>query len=523
MDDRTILEEALRRATVRAVKGQLIDAIKSEFFDRQLEFFDDPAREKGALCTRRAGKTSMWVRYCTIVGQLVDRSLIRIWGITRLRAKQLLWEEFRLLFARHGLKPDADYTMNETELTIRFANGSEIRLLGGDKDKEVQKKRGDKTVLEIVLEAQLFASYLKTLAEDVVGPCLFDMKGTLCLEGTPGIVCAGYWYEVSGREDLAKRWISSGGKDGIGAGWSMHRWSVLDNPMVSQWAGRADWKTLAHQELQAHVRRRRWTADSPTYQREWLARWVNDLSAMFYAFDPIRNTFTPDRVQPWGPGWEHTLGWDLGSRDDMAIVVWGWHPARPELYEAFSWKKPGALSAEIVGIIQQLERVGVDGKHPFNIVSRFADTGGGGRMFVEEVTARYGMQFQPAKKTEKYEHVRLLNDDLRSGFVLLQPGSPYAEEIAHLPRDLDYAEDHPEALPREHPGSPNHCCDAGLYAYRGAWHYLHREEVAKPVRGTPAWFAAEAKRMEDAVIERVQHRMREMEEIEILDAEWSEL
>lgn len=125
----------------------------------------------------------MWARYCTIECLEKPGSLIRIWAINRLRAKQLLWQEFIDVAARHKVR----IKTHETELTIRFENGSEIRLLGADKDKEAQKKRGDKTRMEVILESQLFGPFLKTLVEDVAEPCLFDHQGTMCMEGTPAL------------------------------------------------------------------------------------------------------------------------------------------------------------------------------------------------------------------------------------------------------------------------------------------------------------------------------------------------
>lgn len=501
-EGRAVVEAWLKRQQQKASNEDLIARIESELFEQQVDFVNDPSREKGALCTRRAGKTSMWARYARKVTLKHERVIVRIWGITRLRAKQMLWDELKLLDARH--KIECNY--NETELTARLPNGSEIRLLGADKDKEAQKKRGDKTILEIVLEAQLYGPFLKSLVEDIAMPCLFDLKGTMCLEGTPGPVCAGYWFDVSGNEDFASKWLSRGGKEGSGAGWSMHRWSLLDNPKMPQWEGKANWREIARAEVAALKLRRRWTEQSPTYLREYLGRWVNDLGALYYRFDPNRNTFTLDEVKPWGPGWEHTLGWDLGFKDDMAIVVWAFHPSRAELYEAFSWKKPGALSAEVVGVIRDLETKGVDGT-AFNVVRKFADTGGGGKMYVEDITSRYGMQFQAAKKTEKYEHVRLFNDDLQGGFIRLQRDSVYAQELATLPRDLDWPPpEKPEAAPREDPRFPNHCSDAGLYGYRGSWHYLHEETPAKSAPGTPTWYAEECARMEQAVLDRATQR-----------------
>jgi hypothetical protein len=462
-----------RRQDAKLATMGVVRALRAELFDKQLAFLDDKSLYKAALCTRRAGKTSMWARYCTIEALRNERVLIRIWAISRMRVKQLLWEEFKYLAGRHLIKIQT----NETELTIRFSNGSEIRLLGADKDKEVQKKRGDKTWMEVVLESQLFGPLLKPLVEDVADPCLMDERvrggGVFCLEGTPGPVCAGYWYDVTGRDDTSTRWQSKGGKDGLGAGWSCHRWSVLDNPHMPHAKG----------ELTDMKRRRRWADDNPTYLREWRALWVNDLGALFYKFNENRNLYDTTKVQPWGPGWEHVLGWDLGFRDDMALVVWGWHASYPDLYEAFSWKKPGALAHEVMDEIEELEKKG------FNIVKKVADTGGGGRMYVEEVMSRYSQVFEAAKKTDKYEHVRLFNDALLTGHLKVRPGSPLAEELSTLPTDPDWPDpEKPEKPPSEDPRFPNHCADASLYSFRAAWHYLYKEDKTKPVKGTSDYY-----------------------------------
>ncbi len=231
----------------------------------------------------------------------------------------------------------------------------------------------------------------------------------------------------------------------------------------------------------------RWADDNPTYRREWLGQWVNDFDALFYAFDPIRNTFVPSSngVQPWGPGWMHTLGWDLGFHDDMALVVWGFNPKFPELYEAFSWKRPGAGIDQVAAQIAGLEKRG------FNLVKMVADTGGGGKMFVEEFQKRYPYAFEAAQKRDKYDHVRMLNDELRTGFVKLQHGSPYALEMAELPKAAEPDDDKEEKAPKEDPRFANHCCDAGLYAFRGALHYLHRDDAPVIRPRTPEWYARE--------------------------------
>lgn len=486
--EQMILTEVAARARQRLVVADLVTAIRAELFDKQLAVLDDPDKQKAALCSRRAGKTSLWARAAVICALERPRCLIRIWAVNRLRAKQLVWDEIERLCQRHKI----DKKVNETELTIKFPNGAEIRLLGADKQKEAEKKRGDKTAMEIIIESQLFGPYLEVIVDDIAGPCLADLNGTFYLEGTPGPVCAGHWYSISGGNDTSSRWISEGRSvqgTHVGAGWSCHRWSALDNPFPN---GKAYW----HNWITQKKAKMRWADDNPTYLREWLGRWVNDFDALFYAFDPIRNTFIPgsNGVQPHGPGWMHTLGWDLGFHDDMALVVWGFHPSSAELYEAFSWKSPGASASEVIDQIVALE------KRKFNIVKMVADTGGGGKMYVEDVQKRFPYSFEAAQKNEKYNHVRLLNDELRTGFVKLQQGSPYALEMAELPKKNEPDDDQKEAkAPKEDPRFANHCCDAGLYAFRGAMHYLHRDESPKAKYGTKAWFAAEETRMIDGV------------------------
>lgn len=463
LSERALLEEIVRREAAKKATASLKEQILGELFDRQIDFYNDKSRNKVVLGSRRAGKTEMWTRIAVVTAMERPRTLIRIWSSSRLRAKELLWANFRYLTGRHGIK----CKYNDTELSITFENGAIIRVVGADKDQSAQKKRGDKTVLEIVLEVQSFGPFIRSLVEDVIEPSLLDEKGTICLEGTPGPVCAGFWFEVSGGEDVAKTWTS---KDG----WSVHRWTMLENPHLPH----------AREELERKKKQRGWADDNPTYLREWCGKWVNDLDALFYKFDLFRNTYDPSRIQPWGPGWSHVLGWDLGFRDDMAICIWGWHDDHPGLYEVFSWKKPGALANEVMEVIQLQET-----EKNLKFIEQVADTGGGGKMYVEEVMSRYSRKFTAAKKTEKYEHVRLYSDDLLVGRVKLRPGSPLQVEMSTLMRDPDWPDpDKPEAPPREDPRYPNHCCDASLYSYRAAWHYIKPpEEVKAPAAGTIDW------------------------------------
>jgi hypothetical protein len=480
LDPRDILVELARRQQAAQDAGGVIERIKAELFDKQVALLEDPSRNKAALCTRRAGKTSTWSRYAVIECLRRPGALVRIWAQARLRAKELLWNELRDVCARHSITVDT----HETELRVTFANRSEIRLVGADKDKEAQKKRGDKTSLEIVLESQSFGPFLQKLVEDVIEPSLFDLRGTVCMEGTPGPVCAGYWFYVSGDDEEVRRWTSKGRevKDGeavhtLGANWSCHRWSLLDNPHLPH----------AKEELAALKKKRHWTDDNPTWLREYQAKWVNDTRALYYRWDSVRNSYNLHEKQPWGPGWSHVLGWDIGFDDAMALVVWGWHENDPTLYEAASWAESKVLSDTVVERIREFQQ-------RFNVVKMVADTGGGGRLFVEEVQSRYGLVFEPAQKQNKYEHVVLMNNDFLTGRIKTLPSSAYSWDVARLPKDPDWDPDSGRP-PQEDPRFPNHTTDAGLYAWRYAYNFLSELDTPEPKVGTQEYTDAVERKM----------------------------
>jgi hypothetical protein len=176
-------------------------------------------------------------------------------------------------------------------------------------------------------------------------------------------------------------------------------------------------------------------------------------------------------------------------------VVWGWNPKFPDVYEAFSWKKPGALIDEVMAQQKALEAKG------FNFIARVADTGGGGRMFVEETMARHSVAFEAAKKSEKAEHVRLMNDEFLTGRIKVQRGGEYAAELVALPKDPDWDPLSGKA-PLEDPRFPNHLCDAGLYAWRRAWHFLYEESTTAPKPGSPEY----RQQQEDAYVAQLAER-----------------
>lgn len=465
---RLALRELARRKGLANADADICGRMLGDLFDKQRAFVLDPSQYKDALCPRRAGKTTMVpVHHFTKLLKAPPGRLTRYWGITADRAYQLMWRPMIRCAEKHGIRIRAE----ESTQTIHLLDkGSEIRLVGADKAKEAEKKRGDPTVLDTVDECSLYGSYLKALVEDVIGPSLLDHHGELNMLGTPGVLFDGYWFDVSGpdehKTDEGKR---------ISAGYSHHRWDVYDNPFMPN----------ARDDIEALRVRRGWGFDHPTYLREYRGLWILDTEGLFYRYDPELNAFEgPLPALPPGRHWEHILGWDIGANDAMALVLWAECPdAFPDLYEAESWKKSGASMAEVAVRVRDWEkRYGV-------VPRKVADTGGGGKVTVNEMGLREHLYFEAAKKTDKPGIVRFMNDAFTMGHIKVKRGSALADEYATLLKNPDNPEE-------EDPACENHCADAGLYSYRRARHFQHEPTGETPNVGTNEYFDNIAKQME---------------------------
>lgn len=467
LERRLLARQIAKRKGAQLADGDIRGRILASLFDKQREFVEDPNREKSALCPRRAGKTTLVPAYKYSVLLENPNRIARYWAITQDRAYQLMWAPL----LRAAKQFDIAIKANEQLMTIWLPNGSEIRLVGADKAKEAEKKRGDPTVLEIIDECSLYGAYLQPLAEDVIGPSLMDHKGTLCYLGTPGIVWDGYWFRLSG----------PAGEKAV-KGVSRHGWDVYDNPFMPH----------AREEIEALRVKRGWPLDHPTYLREYRGRWVKDTEGLFYSYDPDRNDFETLPELPRGKSWEYTLGWDIGHNDDMALTAWAECPeVSPNIWEAFSWKRPKVGISVVADEVRRLEeRLG-------HIHKKVADAGGVGKVVVQEMATREQLYFEPAKKTDKPGIVRFMNDDFLRGRIKVRKGSPLAQEYATLAKD-------PDDPTSEDSRCPNHCADAGLYSYRKARHFDHQPQSETPEVGTNAYFDNMRRKMEEAALRQVE-------------------
>jgi hypothetical protein len=219
--------------------------------------------------------------------------------LTRLSGKRIVW--------RRLLKLNRDYELggevDRSELTLTLPNGSEIRIMGCKDEAEADKLRGIDPAPRLVVidEAQAFKPYVQELVEDALEPMLIETKGTMVLIGTPGPVRQGYFYERAcraGDDAYLARTNVERSPEGTARAWSVHHWTIAQNPFIDD----------VEDELGKLRRRKAWTVEHPTYQREYLGRWVTEHDALVYKYDHARNGYR--ELPPHdGAEWRCIVAW----------------------------------------------------------------------------------------------------------------------------------------------------------------------------------------------------------------------
>lgn len=403
---------------------------------QQRAFIQDRSDRKSAICGRRAGKTSGAARW--LLQGMEERPGTRsvYVGLSAARAKQIMWDGVLERTGRSfqlGLQPRTKHG----QLMIRHPNGSTLWLAGCGDRSEVDKFRGEPFYRVVVDEAQAFPEWISELVEDAIEPSLVDYSGQLALCGTPSAVPSGYFYEVT---------------TGARQGWSpSHRWTMLDNPHLP---GAPDW-------LKNKCVTQSWGDDDPTYQREYLGRWVRDEQALVYPFRPA-NDYRPDGPGPYGlPDGDYSfgLGVDLGwSERSTAFVLCAARRGRGEVY-VLEVKKHSRLIPDEIAALCRGYRQEISDRAGGSTLRIVVDEGGIGGGFTEQMRA-YGVGSEPAKKIQKRAHQEYVSGLVRSGKLRLLEGkcSELLAEAAKLQWDPDTGKEDERFV--------RHAADATLYIVR---------------------------------------------------------
>ena len=461
---------------VKAAKG-----LRAELFDRQLDVIDDGCLRKAVLCPRRAGKTRCLVGYLLDVALSSPGARCVYITITRGMAKRLIWEDLKFLDTQHELRG----FFHNTELYYRLSNGSEIVLGGADTQADVDKYRGQKFDLIVIDETKSFhPDLLDELIEQVLEPTLHDKQGTLVLAGTPGAILAGTFYNITG-PDSTRIWEQQGtrrsrsrpwGHDqewsGIAWEYSLHRWSTRDNKAAPQ-----IWERV----LANHIAKGQ-SDDDPVWRREYLGEWVSDTSGrVYYGYKQDVNGWTPDPSTPFGLSKEHewnfVCGMDLGYDDDFSIQVAAYSKTCSSFFHVYGFNAPKLLINEMAAEYKRVERM--FGR--FEIV--VGDHAGLGKAIFRSISELYGIVVDPIAKSDKRDHIELLNSDFLSKRAFVLKGSNLERQL------LTVQWEDASTKRREDKAYPNHDTDAFLYLCRAAQHHFWTPEEKLPEQGTKDWEA----------------------------------
>ena len=428
---------------------------KRHLFPEQLAFINDPSKRKAALCTRRAGKSFAVSRYLIQESLEIPGTMCVYIARTREAAKRILWNMLKEADKQYrlGLK------FNNSALTARFPNGSEIIFTGANDSSDVDKLRGAAFSLAVLDEAAFFNIDLKELVRDVLGPALLDTDGTLAMISTPSSQCAGFFYDITEKEKY---------------GYTTHKWTVRDNPhMKSAWDA-----------IQRDIRNGILDPTDPGYKREYEGLWVRDDRSSVYRYTDV-NIY--DTI-PENCFWEYTLGIDLGYHDATAFIVSAYSEDVEEFYIVEEYKKKNMLTVDVEEMIRHLQS-------KYNFTKIVMDTGGGSsKMLMETFKQRSGIPITAAKKTgDKVGLIRMMNSDMARGLVKVKRGTELLKEWDRLQFNLSGT--------AEDKRYDNHLSDAALYAWMESRHFMYEEKARRPDPGTYEFYKDLEDEMERRLIE----------------------
>lgn len=427
-------------------------------FLQQLQFINDPAPFATASCSRRAGKSSACAR--DLLNTMLTHPGVTVGYITLTSrmAKRIMWRELRKL--------DRDYKLglkfNEVELSITsLKNKSVCYLSGCANESEMDKFRGVALKLLYLDEVQSFRAHIGQLIDDVIAPSLMDYDGKLKLIGTPGILKSGYFWDAINSDS-----------------YSHHHWTYWDNPFIPITS-----KKTHRELLDRELKRRGVSENDPSVRREWFGEWVNDDDARVFKYSPDKSHYeaAPELT-------EFVIGVDVGWHDADAIAVIGWpkHAREAYLVDEIVVAQQG-----VTELAEQISRL-VDRYKPLKVVM---DTGGIGKKIAEELRKRYSLPIVAAEKQRKQEYIELLNDALRRGDLKVKKSSQFAVDSYVIEWDKDRSTPDKRVI-KDEPHSD--ICDAVLYSYREALHWLSEPEKPKVnLSVKEQWIAHTTKLMEE--------------------------
>lgn len=468
----------------------------------------DESLFKSARCPRGSGKSHGATGYAMYVLEREPAKRVLIIGLTLKSAKENFWENAPGGVQAFNARYDLQLDVSLANTSWRHKNGSVGFLAGAETAADLERLRGSKVEADLIIvdECKSFApERLKALVQDILLPGLARRSGQLLLIGTPGSIPTGTFYEATCEaardrfeppQPTCVPWVRRDDPEFQGLAlrddvleqpiprWSLHSWTIQDNhALPKMWA-----RALLNKRMNG------WGDDHPAWRREYLGEWVEDASDLVYAYAGLISTkrvnWLPAKdgnkhgLSEEGGPWHYIAGVDFGFEDDFAIVVLAYGEHDKTLYHVWEFKENHLTLDRMQAEIEAAE------KHFGGFETIVADAGGLGKVLLETMSAR-GLAIHRADKTQKFDHIELVNSDFHAGRFKLMPDSELHHEMCGLQWDLSKASKEQlirTGKMRESPGCPNHLCDAALYAWRYAYHQFAKDRVPEVQPGTLEWW-----------------------------------
>lgn len=420
----------------------------NENFPEQNDFVNDQSRFLAAQCTRRAGKSNaLALKFFRTMEKYPGSQCVYI-ALTRDSARSIMWP----VLMEHNEKYQLKCEFLESRLTVTHPNGASLRLVGADSKNFIRRLKGIKAPGVAIDEAQDFSSHLQSLVDDVLTPTIADYHdGWLALTGTPGPIPSGYFFEVTQQKKY---------------GYSIHKWSVLDNPYMPD----------AKAFIDSLKIKRGWDDNNPTLLREWRNNWILDVQSLWIRYKQDVNDYLAlTETKP--DSYSYIMGVDIGYKDADAIAILAWSPAHKTTYLVEEIITP---KQDITALADQIKKL----QAKYNPDKIVMDAGALGKKIHEELTRRHQIPIEAADKTRKQENVELLNDSLRLGTFKAKAASRFATDSYLI--QIDWDKSTPDKITiKKYPHSD--IIDAVLYAFKVSPAYTYVKPPETHKWGTKEW------------------------------------
>jgi hypothetical protein len=427
-----LLEEAGRRTS----RVASLDWSKL-MFGPQRDFIEDTSRLKVACCSRRAGK-SHGVGLALLKAGFENPGSYPIYiNMNRASAKGIIWPALHEINSQLNL----DLKFDNTHGHIYLPNDSAIMIYGAGSKREMDKMRGLAPPAICLDEAQNMGSDMLYLLTQVLLPSTFDYKAPIMVTGTPSNSRHNPFYKICHGEKLH-------GQAGH-IGWSIHRWTMLDNPFIPEPA----------EQMQMFREAMGWNENTPAYRRELMGEWIFDTDRVIFE---KRETMLVNRFpKELANDWRYILGVDLGTKDPCAFTVLAYSRSIGACYVLESYREPDLSTIEAGTEIERIYS-----RYP-NFSHTIVDSGGQGDAFIRQWKDTH--PHIPARPVQKGKDsvdmgIAIINADIRAGKVFFVIG-----QCQDLLQELDTLQwdDKAAAIGKRvvKQGLLDHAMDSFRYAY----------------------------------------------------------